>query len=242
MAFSFDNAERWHLEHSAEDLPALAIARKATDVLATVIEGIVIPPAAEGAPPSYYVRAATFLLSVIGPRTARACLLVVSAGYWPEAHALKRRLSEVHARAEAMANDTSGQHARDWLKGKGPSTPHKVVGKWGSADLWEIYGWGSHAEPQSVLQWLSEPVGDVEHGIRVPPAHDERLSNAELVECAMECRDLAMVGVFCRACNRTERDVNHEAISAALDAEIEVMRDRYYAPPEGGDDPAERPD
>lgn len=233
MASNFRDAESRNLEATSEALPALDLALKATDVLADVLRGVTIPAVEQEAPPaSYYARSATFLLCVIGVRTARACVLVVTAGYWPEAHALKRRLSEVHARAEAIANDTSGDHARRWLEGKGPSTPHKIVKKWGSTDLWSIYGWGAHADPASVLQWLSEPVGEIENGIRILPEHDQRLSNAELVECAMECRDLAMAAAVSLATTRSELDTNRRAIHAALDNEIEAMRNRYYAAPE----------
>ncbi len=135
MAFEFDAAERRLLDAADDTLPALAVARRTTEVLASMIEGVTVPLEPENAPPSFFVRTATLLLSVVALRTARACMLVVATGYMPESHGLKRRLSEVHARAQAVGSDPSGQHARDWLDGRGPSTAHKIVGKFGSADL-----------------------------------------------------------------------------------------------------------
>jgi hypothetical protein len=59
---------------------------------------------------------------------------VISFGYEPEAHGLKRRLSEASARLGAVINDPSGEHARQWLAGRGPSTPQRIVGKFGSLE------------------------------------------------------------------------------------------------------------
>jgi hypothetical protein len=230
---TFSDAESRNLDAAEEVLEALDVALLATDILAEVLRGFIIAAVDAGeATPGYYTRSAIFLLSVIGVRTARACVLVISAGYWAEAHGLKRRLSEVHARTEAVANDPSGEHARRWLQGKGPSTPHKVVGKWGSADLWTIYGWGAHADPASVLQWLSEPAEDVRHGIRVLPEHHETMSNAALVECAMECRDLAIALATARAATQAELHANTRAIATRLDGDIDAMRKKYYTPPD----------
>ena len=93
-----------------------------------------------------------------------------------------------------MGTDESGQHARQWLDGKGPSTPPKIVGKFGSATLWDVYSWSAHADVRGLHQWLSVPLpekGATHQGIVVTPEHDERLSNAMLVEVATECRDIA---------------------------------------------------
>lgn len=229
MAFDLDEAERRLVAEAGDALPALATARRATACLCAMVDGVIVPPAPDRAPPSYYARAATLLLSVIALRTARTCMLVVSAGYMPEAHGPKRRLSEVHARAQAIANDTSGEHARQWLLGRA-SRPSKVFNRFGSADLWEVYSWGAHADAQSVQQWLTVPLPDAhEHhsGITVPPHHHEILSNALLTEVAMECRDMAAVMVGTRARTEDEISVNLAQVGT-LDDEIDEMIGRYY--------------
>jgi hypothetical protein len=239
LAEKFDADEQRHLAAAPQDLPALAIARRATGALAEQIDGAQTPPAPEKPTPSFYIREATLLLAVIGLRTARACVLVVSAGYSPEAHGLKRRLSEVHARAQAVVDDGSGQHARDWLENKGASTPPRIVGKYGNLDLWKLYSWGAHADAQSVQQWLTVPMPDIaggHQGLLVVPHFDEQLSNALLVECAMECRDLAMAQAVGReGITDSITDETLNAIRARqtsireLDSKIDVMRERYYA-------------
>lgn len=195
-----------------------------------MMDGASVSAETEDAPPSYYMRSATFLLSVMALRTARACLLVVGAGYMPEAHGLKRRLSEVHARAQAMAADTSGQHARDWMTGRGPSTPPSVVGKFGNADLWKLYSWGAHADPRSVIQWLSVALPhehDARTGVKVTPHHDDLLSNALLTEVGTECRDIAVMMIVTRA--RNEREIRTNLAQAEmLDEELDASIARYY--------------
>jgi len=227
---NFDDLEARRRADAVGRLPVLELARRATDVLAGAIEGASIPPAPDPAPSSYYRRSATMLLAVIGLRTARACILVVESGYWPEAQALKRRLSEVHARAQAVGTDESGQHARQWLEGKGPSTPPKIVGKFGSAELWKVYSWGAHADAQSVHQWLSVPLpatGDAHQGIVVTPEHHERLSNAMLVEVATECRDIAASQAVARS--RTRDDVMRNlSVVTELDAVCDAAIARWY--------------
>ena len=170
---------------------------------------------------------------------------MVSAGYGPEAHGLKRRLSEVHARSQAVANNKQ-PHARAWLENKGASTPPRLFSKYGSLDLWKVYSWGAHADAQSVQQWLTVPMAEVPEGYQgllVVPHHDDHLSNALLVECAMECRDLAMGQAVGR--EATEDAVSEatlkairtrqERIRSELDADIEVMVQRYYSGPDPAD-------
>jgi len=226
MLPAFDDAEARLLDSAQNDLPALALAGKATAALASAIEGAAVPPRDDPAPPSYYLVAATLFLGVLGLRTSRAMMLVVSAGYAPEAHALKRRLSEAHARAQAVAGDHTGQHARQWLEGKPPSVG-KLANRFMPPELWELYSWGSHADSRSVHWWLSVPLGGQDdgpsRGLTVAPAHhDERLSNALLVECAMECRDLASAVATVRGGRIGDIE--------RLDAEIGDMAERYYAP------------
>ncbi len=228
--FDLNAAERHFLTTADEALPALSTARRATECLAAMVDGASTPPEPDDAPPSFYVREATLVLSVLALRTARACLLVVSAGYMPEAHGLKRRLSEIHARAQAVAQDTTGEHARQWLQNRGPSTPHKIVGKFGSADLWEVYGWGAHADAQSAQQWLTVPMPDVHknhRGLVVPPHHHQILSNALLTEVGMECRDMAAAMAVARATTHEEVRVNVDQVKT-LDPDLETLIDRYY--------------
>jgi hypothetical protein len=224
------DAERRHLDAAVESLPALAIAHRASGMLASQVDGAQTAPAPEKPPPSFYVREAIFLLAVLGLRTARSCALLVAAGYTPEAHGLKRRLSEVHARAQAVRDDQSGEHARKWLEDGSGGRPSKLFSKYGSLDLWKLYSWGAHADAQSPRQWLTVPMPEIAEGhmgVVVGPHFDQHMSNALLVECAMECRDLAMAQAWARGSSAEDIQARYACI-AGLDAEIDAMVERYY--------------
>lgn len=198
---NFDDRERNLLATADEHLSALPVARSATEALMSVVDGAAVEPADDDAPPSYFVRCALLLLSAMALRTARAILLVVSAGYEPEAQGLKRRLSEIHARALAVSSDDTGQHARRWLEGKGPGTSRKLAGKWGDLDLYDTYSVGEHADARGVHWWLTVPIlgeQSEQRGIMVPPHRRPSVSNVMLTEVAMECRDLAAALAFTR--------------------------------------------
>jgi hypothetical protein len=198
--YSFDGAEAWLSATARDELPAMIVARNSSEALAAAMNGASVPAAKDPAPPSYYASVALLQLAAIGLRTARAAMLVVAAGYEPETHALKRRLSESHARAQAVVADQSGQHAREWLEGKGPSSPLRITKKFGSAELFEMYSESAHATSTGLAWWLLVPVDDeaAETGILLQPHRRPAFANALLTEIAMECRDFANIVVKLR--------------------------------------------
>jgi hypothetical protein len=227
--FDFTEHERAVAATAEDVLPALAAARQASTVLAEAIRGTTVARVgAVPAPPEYWVRAATLQLAVIAFRSARACMLVVSHGYWVEAHGLKRRLSEVHARAQAMAHDTSGQHARQWLDGKPPKIG-PIMEKFGSSVLWDVYSWSAHADSRGVHAWLSTAIegAEADTALNVVPCLDVELANSLLTEIATECRDMAMAIVVVRSETEEERTERMQAVRA-LDAQIKALIDRYW--------------
>jgi porphobilinogen deaminase len=61
------------------------------------------------------------------------------------------------------------------------------------------------------------------------PEHDERLSNALLVEVATECRDMAMARAVARS--NTPEDVEHnKAVVHQLDAGCDAAIERWCDP------------
>lgn len=222
--YSFDGAEAWLRATAPSQLEAIAIAKSATEALAVSLQGASIPEAPDPAPPSYYAKSALLLLCTLGLRTARAAILVIASGYEPEAHGLKRRLTEIHTRAQAIVDDTSGQHARQWLEGKGPSTPGKVAAKYGTVELWDTYSASTHADARGMHWWLLVPTdnGD-QKGVLVQPHRRPPFGNAILTEIAMETRDLVAVMQAVRG-GRVE---GLEQLTAVIDEAI----DEYYAPP-----------
>src|SRR4051794_9374422 len=152
--YSFDGAEAWLLKTAEDELPALSVARTATQALISVLQRAEVKPVEEPAPPRYYQSAALLVLATLGLRSARAALLVIGAGYEPEGHGLKRRLSEAHAHAQAVAADGSGQYARGFLEGRG-GKPRRIMGKFGSRQLFDLYSVSEHADARGVRWWLT---------------------------------------------------------------------------------------
>jgi hypothetical protein len=229
VASDLDTHEQAARSEAATLLAALPVAKYATEMLSSAIEGATIPAAPVPTPPSWYVRAATGLLAIIGLRTARGCILLVESAYWPEAQALKRRLSEVHARAQACGRDETGEHAHLWLEHKAPGVG-KLIHKFGNKDAWEVYNWGAHADARSVHAWMTTDIDQADaQGILVMPEHEERLSNALLVEVGMECRDMAMVQAVARAATTADVD-SANRVMKQLDNEIDAARRRWYVP------------
>ena len=224
-SYSFDGAEAWLRATAPDELPALAIARSATEALALALDGAAVPAAEDPAPPAYYARSALLLLCTLGLRTARAALVVIASGYEPEAHGLKRRLSEIHARAQAVADDKSGAHARQWLEGVGPSTPRKITAKYGSLDLFDTYSASEHADARGMHWWLMVPTEGTQRGVLVQPHRRPPFGNAILTEIAMETRDLVALMQVVRWGGVQGLDQLTDLIDQAIDL--------FYAPPGG---------
>jgi hypothetical protein len=189
MPLDFDAIECQLVADADAALPVLAASRGVIDILADLIEGVTVSSGRDGMSGASCVQDATVLLAVIAVRTARACLWVIAAGYVPEAHSLARRLSEIVARTEAVTSDESGQHAREWLNGKGPSTPKKVVRKHGRADVWEVFSRSTHADIEGFQSLTSIPDPDPAGpgSIVLSPQRDARHANAIGAMIGLDC-------------------------------------------------------
>ena len=93
---------------------------------------------------------------------------------------MKRRLSEIHARAQAVADDKSGVHARQWLEGVGPSTPRNITAKYGRLDLFDTYSASEHADARGMHWWLMVPTEGTQRGVLVQPHRRPPFGNAIL--------------------------------------------------------------
>jgi hypothetical protein len=179
---------------SASDLAVLDVVRQATDALMWSLSRSEMAPSEEDPPaPSHYVGSALFILAVLGLRTTRAIVTLISSGYEPEALGLKRSLTEVHSRVKAIVEDSSGQHARDWLAGPSPSTTRKLIGKHADLSLFDLYSDSTHASFDATKQWLMQSTGEREATLVATPDRWPDLANVLLAECAREVRDLAVV-------------------------------------------------
>jgi hypothetical protein len=197
---------------------------RATATLAVVLEGTDVPFHPDPAPAEIQMKSAVLNLSALALRTARAAGVVICSGYEPEAQGLKRRLSEAYARLGAVVNDESGEHARRWIAGEGPSTPRKIAGKFGNLALFDLYSDSAHATMSGLLNWVAVAMPDGRRAMPISPLREPAFADPMLVEIALECRDFAKIaGVT------FERDVPG---LDRLDAELLAAGGGYYAPEE----------
>jgi hypothetical protein len=146
-------------------------------------------PAPDAQPPgaAYDRRAAVYGLAVLGVRTARALILLVVNGWEPEAHALKRRLTEAAFRVRDVLADHSGEAARQWLDGRASSTG-ALFQKYGAKGSWSAFSSGSHADARSLQlvmnppPWIAAPAN--QPAVSVMPERDLWHAQGLLLDCA----------------------------------------------------------
>jgi hypothetical protein len=81
-------------------------------------------------------------------------------------------VSEAHARLSAIIEDTSGQYARQWLDGQGPSTPRKVAGKHGNLEVFDMYSESAHATMSGLLSWVAVELPDGRKAMPIGPMRE----------------------------------------------------------------------
>lgn len=181
-------AEAANTASAWEDLPPFHLANVATEVLAVMIGECPVPGADEDdAPPGYWHKKAVFFLAVIGLRAARAAMVLVAAGYGPEALGQMRTVMEVHNRIERVLDDPHENRARNWFKtGDGKPGKHADV-----PELWATLSHSAHADRRAVENFLavSEEGGNV--GIVTGPERRAEVDSGTLLMIAGQTRDVA---------------------------------------------------
>lgn len=226
-AEEFDRAEERLRDTADEELAALGVVRQATEALSWALAQSDMPPAPEGEPlpAAHAVGTALLFLGVMAHRAVRAAMALIAVGYEPEALGLKRLLTEIHARVKTIIEDSSGQHAREWLEGRPPSTPRKLVAKHGDSEVWKLYSESAHADAAAVKSWLLQRGADREWGIIGSPERRPEFANLVIVELAYEVRDIAVALA-------TIRGLQPPAL-AALNRALNDAEARYLAPEDG---------
>jgi hypothetical protein len=212
-------------EATRAELEPMKVAHEATLALADLIMGHQQPPE-EHDTPFGRQNIALGLLSVMMMRTARLCLLGISAGYVPETFSLKRRVTEIAWRTDAILADDSGEHATQWLYGKA-SKSSRLARKASRAqqDWWEEYSLGTHADGRLIPAQIAGEGEMRRVDVHVTPVRDRDLANYLLVEVASEVHAQA-VSVAERLieslADRQQERLDHIA------AELSLQRDRWY--------------
>src|SRR5215203_2353276 len=121
------------------------------------------------------IQPAILNLCVLALRSARPAGAVIRSGYEAEALGLMRRAHQATARVGDVSADDGGQHAREWLEGRGPSTPRRIAGKFGNLAFFDMYSESTHASMTGLLQWVA---------CRTPgrSAHDANRADARILD------------------------------------------------------------
>ena len=200
-----------------DELEALEVFRRSTTTLGVVLEGLDIPIQERSA--TVDIQSAILNLCVLALRSARAAGVVIRSGYEAEALGLMRRVHEATARVGAVIADDGGQHAREWLEGRGPSTPRRIAGKFGNLAFFDMYSESTHASMTGLLQWVAVELPDGRRMMPIAPMRESSIANTMLVGLAVECRDLAMIAG--RTFEREVRGLKH------LDADLLGAIERF---------------
>jgi hypothetical protein len=191
--YTFDRAESRMRASAREQLDMLGMFHRSTTTLGAVLEGLRVPLHAGRPNPMVDIQSAVLNLAVLALRTARGGGVLVRSGYEVEASAMLRRIGEAQARARAVLTDASGQHARDWLDGKGPSTPRKIAGKHGNLEFFDAYSDMTHATMTSLQRFVAVALEDGRTMVPISPLRNQQIANVMLLEFAIECRQFAMI-------------------------------------------------
>jgi hypothetical protein len=145
-------------------------------------------------------RSAIIGAGAIAVRAAGSVLVLLSAGYGPEAAGPLRRLLEAKLNAQAILDDETGQYAIRYLQGR-PKGTTKLAQKYGNAEEIDLLSILTHADVRGLaVLHVDEPnrSSEVIEGTfsvmlfhRAPEA--EYLLHAVAHECGLMCAALADV-------------------------------------------------
>ena len=206
---------------ASKELPALALADRATDLLGRVLEASsVLEPPTESDDRQAQRKAAVFL-GVLAARSLRAEMALLRIGYDAESLVFQRRLAEAQARLERVIDPVKGpQRARDWLRGQ-DRKPQAISGL--PQGIWNEHSHPAHADHRAVREHLGRIGRDGIITWNVLPLRFAPGGNAVLV------RDAILVRKFAA---RLARFVDHDITSelAELDADLRPAFDYVLAP------------
>jgi len=187
----FDRAEEQLASSAEADLPTIHVLRVATDRLGWVLKHASFEATEDDPPPAAYVRAKALLyMGVLAVRAARAAIAVLRVGYEAEVLPYKRMLLELHSRAQRVADDHSGEYARQWLANRA-GTPARSLREVPDG-LWDVLSNASHADARAVENFLAVSRADGT-SLVVLPERRPVFSNGTLATMAGEIRDIAVI-------------------------------------------------
>jgi hypothetical protein len=216
-----DEVEEDLRQRAAEDLPALEAASKAGDRLALIIGGTPVPPVAGDQSARELQHHAIWLMAIQAFRALRVAMNTIAIGYEDQAVGKARLIFEVHARAEKVLKDQTGEYAREWLEGRRGGSGARLVGQ----QFWETLSGPPHATVRGTLDWTAISNEDGSTEVVLGPERRSQLSNSTLTSLAANIRD---IGHMLELVTGVSAGGLEE-----LDAEIDALGEIYL--PEDGD-------
>lgn len=186
----FDWAERELTSRAADDLPALDLADEVSDLIGKVLQAVALPERSPAEQDNEWKQTkALMYLGLLAGRSLRGIMLLLRAGYDAEALILKRRLIEIHARADRITHPTNGpQHATAWLEGQDGG--EQKVTRLPQED-WASYSRLAHADYRAVENHLARRDGSGRTTFSLLPQRHVERANLILLASAVETRDVA---------------------------------------------------
>ncbi|MGH2864396.1 MAG: hypothetical protein ACRDJX_04010 [Solirubrobacteraceae bacterium] len=180
-------AERAFAERAERELDSLELADQASRLLAELIQEVRVDASGEDRNPDELRRHALWLIAIITFRALRAAIHVFSIGYEDQAIGYQRLIDEAHNRAIKIADDTSGELAREWLAGRNHGKGAKLAGQ----DAWEFLSGPVHANVAAVHDWLAVSQPDGSARVTIGPERRPEMTDPGLTFMAGEARDIA---------------------------------------------------
>lgn len=174
-------------ERAERELDTLELADQATRLLAELIQRVTVDARRDDRNPDEVRRHALWLIAIITFRALRAAMHVVSIGYEDQAIGYQRLIDEAHNRAIKIADDRSGDLAREWLAGRNHGKGAKLAGQ----DAWEFLSGPVHANVAAVHDWLAVSQPDGSARVAIGPERRPEMTNPGLTFMAGEARDIA---------------------------------------------------
>jgi hypothetical protein len=206
---------------------ALKAADEATHALVSLIEEM--EPYGTEDSPFVKIQQAAGTIIAMAYRTARACMLVISAGYVPESFPLKRRVTEAVLLVEHIVADIYGTRATEWLEGRKPKLG-KLAAKNGEiATILNRYSVGSHVDLRVLpREAMVDTLKGRTRGMPLSGTREPELANHLLIELAIEARKLGYDFAYYVLNRDIARGTDTRKLFAKLETELDELVPKLY--------------
>ena len=215
------------LSSAHAQLEALKTADEATYALVSLIEEL--EGFQDDDSPFAKIQQATGTICAMAYRTARACMLVIAAGYVPESFPLKRRVTEAVLLAEHIVLDIHGTRATEWLEGRKPKLGKLSAKKTDVSNILNRYSVGSHIDLRVLpREAMVDTLKGRTKGMPLSGTREPELANHLLLELAIETRKLGYDFAYYVLNRDIGPDTDTRELFVKLEHELDDLVPRLY--------------